>query len=213
MCIRRPQAYLDGSSERLGETGRRAPVYIMQSNGGVATLARARANPINMVESGPASGVLGAIALGRIIGGPNLIALDIGGTTAKCALIEDGARRASPPTTSSSGRAPIAGYPIKVPVLDLVEIGSGGGSIAWVDAGGRLHVGPRSAGAVPGPAAYGRGGTEPTVTDANLSPAASIPDFFLGGRDRGRHGERSARLRARSPTALGVVDRGERRAA
>ena len=153
----------------------------MQSSGGVATVRAAGANPITMVESGPASGVLGAIALGRIIGERDLIALDIGGTTAKCALVADGRARI---TTDYrfEGSPTHPGYPIKVPVLDLVEIGSGGGSIAWLDAGGRLHVGPRSAGAVPGPAAYGRGGVEPTVTDANLIAGRIDPGFLLGGR-------------------------------
>jgi N-methylhydantoinase A len=175
------QGYLDRLERRLGESGVRAPVYIMQSNGGVATVRAAGANPINMVESGPASGVLGAIALGRIIGEPSLIALDIGGTTAKCALVEDSRARIT--TDYKFEWSPVhPGYPIKAPVLDLVEIGSGGGSIAWLDPGGRLHVGPRSAGAVPGPAAYGRGGVEPTVTDANLIAGRIDPGFLLGGR-------------------------------
>jgi N-methylhydantoinase A len=175
------QGYLDRLERRLGESGVRAPLYIMQSNGGVATVRAAGANPINMVESGPASGVLGAIALGRIIGEPSLIALDIGGTTAKCALIEDSRARIT--TDYKFEWSPThPGYPIKAPVLDLVEIGSGGGSIAWLDPGGRLHVGPRSAGAVPGPAAYGRGGVEPTVTDANLIAGRIDPGFLLGGR-------------------------------
>jgi len=175
------QGYLDRLERRLGESGVRAPVYIMQSNGGVATVRAAGANPINMVESGPASGVLGAIALGRIIGEPSLIALDIGGTTAKCALVEDSRVRIT--TDYKFEASPThPGYPIKAPVLDLVEIGSGGGSIAWLDPGGRLHVGPRSAGAVPGPAAYGRGGVEPTVTDANLIAGRIDPGFLLGGR-------------------------------
>ncbi len=175
------QGYLDRLERRLDESGVRAPVYIMQSNGGVATVRAAGANPINMVESGPASGVLGAIALGRIIGEPSLIALDIGGTTAKCALVEDSRARIT--TDYKFEASPIhPGYPIKAPVLDLVEIGSGGGSIAWLDPGSRLHVGPRSAGAVPGPAAYGRGGVEPTVTDANLIAGRIDPGFLLGGR-------------------------------
>jgi N-methylhydantoinase A len=175
------QGYLDRLECRLGESGVRAPVYIMQSNGGVATVRAAGANPINMVESGPASGVLGAIALGRMIGEPSLIALDIGGTTAKCALVEGSRARIT--TDYKFEWSPThPGYPIKAPVLDLVEIGSGGGSIAWLDPGGRLHVGPRSAGAVPGPAAYGRGGVEPTVTDANLIAGRIDPAFLLGGR-------------------------------
>ena len=175
------QRYLRQLGERLEGIGARCPIYIMQSNGGVATVRAASDNPINMVESGPASGMLGAAALGRIIGEENLIALDIGGTTAKCALIEKGRTRITTDYKFEGSRTN-PGYPIKVPVLDLVEIGNGGGSIAWLDDGGKLHVGPRSAGAVPGPAAYGRGGTEPTTTDANLMTGRIAPDFFLGGR-------------------------------
>jgi N-methylhydantoinase A len=208
----RAQGYLDRLERRLGESGVRAPVYIMQSNGGVATVRAAGANPINMVESGPASGVLGAIALGRIIGEPSLITLDIGGTTAKCSLVE--ASRARITTDYKFEWSPVhPGYPIKAPVLDLVEIGSGGGSIAWLDPGGRLHVGPRSAGAVPGPAAYGRGGVEPTVTDANLIAGRIDPGFLLGGRiaadmanARRAYGELGARLDASvEETARGVL--------
>ncbi|MBI3708258.1 MAG: hydantoinase/oxoprolinase family protein [Proteobacteria bacterium] len=175
------QGYLRRLGRQLNATGVRCPVYIMQSNGGVATVRAAGANPINMVESGPASGMLGAIALGQIIGESDLIALDIGGTTAKCALIEKSRARITTDYKLEWSRTN-AGYPIKVPVLDLVEIGAGGGSIAWMDPGGKLHVGPRSAGAVPGPAAFGRGGTEPTTTDANLITGRIDPDFILGGR-------------------------------
>jgi N-methylhydantoinase A len=133
-----------------------------------------------MVESGPASGFLGAAELGRLIGEPNVLALDIGGTTAKCSLIEGGHVRVM--TDYWIGRNQrSAGYPIMVPVVDLVEIGNGGGSIAWVDDFGKLHVGPQSAGAMPGPAAYGRGGTEATTTDANLALGRINQDFFCGG--------------------------------
>lgn len=152
----------------------------MQSNGGVTTVSGARNNPIALVESGPASGVLGAAALGRLIGEPNLIALDIGGTTAKTALIRDGHARITTDYKIEWDRTN-PGYPIRTPVVDLVEIGNGGGSIAWTDEGGRLHVGPRSAGSTPGPAAYGRGGVEPTTTDANLLLGRINPDLFLGG--------------------------------
>jgi N-methylhydantoinase A len=156
------------------------PLHIMQSNGGISTVASARRNPIALVESGPASGMLGAAALGAAIGDLNLLALDIGGTTAKCALIDNGAVRITTEyRIESSRRNP--GYPIRTPVLDLVEIGNGGGSIAWVDAGGKLHVGPHSAGSTPGPAAYGRGGTEPTTTDANLATGRINPELFAGG--------------------------------
>ena len=133
-----------------------------------------------MVESGPASGFWGAAELGRLIGEPNVLALDIGGTTAKCSLIEGGHVKIISDYWIERSRLS-AGYPIMVPVVDLVEIGNGGGSIAWVDDFGKLHVGPHSAGAMPGPAAYGRGGTEATTTDANLELGRINRDYFCGG--------------------------------
>ena len=155
--------------------------YIMQSNGGIDTIGSARRRPIRMIESGPASGVLGAAALGDLLGISNIIALDIGGTTAKCSLIEDGRIRIS--TEYMIEKTPsYAGYPILAPVVDIIEIGAGGGSIIWADEGRKLHVGPQSAGAVPGPAAYGRGGMQPTLTDANLVTGRIDPEYFLGGR-------------------------------
>lgn len=172
--------YLDGLERHLGAGGFRGRAYVMQSNGGIATLPSARDNPIAMVESGPVGGMLAAAALGRLIGEPNLIALDIGGTTAKCTLIKDGEPRVTTDYwIEQTPRTP--GYPIKTPVIDIVEIGNGGGSIAWVDAGGAMHVGPRSAGSMPGPVAYGRGGTEPTTTDANLITGRINPQRFAGG--------------------------------
>jgi N-methylhydantoinase A len=163
---------------RRGGFGRQ--LYIMQSNCGVDSVEKTKETPITMVESGPASGFWGAAELGRMIGEPNVLALDIGGTTAKCSLIEGGhVKIISDYWIERSRRS--AGYPILVPVVDLVEIGNGGGSIAWVDDFGKLHVGPRSAGAVPGPAAYGRGGTDATTTDANLALGRINRDYFFGG--------------------------------
>jgi N-methylhydantoinase A len=155
-------------------------LYIMQSNCGVDSIEKTSDIPITMVESGPASGVWGAAELGRLIGEPNIIALDIGGTTAKCSLIENGQVKIISDYWIERSRLS-AGYPILVPVVDLVEIGQGGGSIAWVDDFGRLHVGPQSAGALPGPAAYGKGGDEPTTTDANLALGRINRDYFCGG--------------------------------
>jgi N-methylhydantoinase A len=172
--------YLDSLEQRMGESGFGGHLFIMQSNGGIATMQAAKSNPIAKVESGPASGVLGAIALGRLIDEPNIIALDVGGTTAKCSLVEDGQARITTEYKIEWTRTN-PGYPIKTPVIDIVEIGNGGGSIAWLDEGGSLHVGPQSAGAMPGPAAYGRGGTSPTTTDANLLAGRIDPDYFLGG--------------------------------
>jgi len=172
--------YLTRLSQRLDDDGFCGSFYIMQSNGGVDTLEAVRQTPITMVESGPASGVLGAAVLGRLIDEPNIIALDIGGTTAKCSLIDQGRVRVTSKYMIEKSRTS-AGYPIMTPVVDIVEIGNGGGSIAWRDDAGRLHVGPKSAGAVPGPVAYGQGGAEPTTTDANLLTGRINPDYFLGG--------------------------------
>lgn len=172
--------YLNQLEASLREGGLRQSPYFMQSNGGIAAAATARANPIAMVESGPASGIYAAAHVARLIDEPNLIVLDIGGTTAKCTLIEQG--RISVSTNYHIERdARNPGYPIQTPVSEIVEIGNGGGSIAWLDAGNKLHVGPRSAGARPGPAAYGRGGNEPTTTDANLVLGRIDPASFVGG--------------------------------
>ena len=173
--------YLGELETRLAGAGLRGPLLVMQSSAGTASLAAARARPIALVESGPAGGVAGAARIGERIGEPNLIYLDIGGTTAKCSLVEG----ATVPTTTEyriEWRPDWAGYPVMVPVVDIVEIGAGGGSIARADAGGSIVVGPQSAGAAPGPACYGRGGSEPTVTDAKLVAGVLAADYFLGGR-------------------------------
>ncbi len=175
--------YLDRLRASLSETGMKGSLYIMQSNCGVNTVNTAREIPITMIESGPASGIWGAAALGSLIGEQNVIALDIGGTTAKCGLISDGKVKINTDYMIEKSGAS-AGYPVMVPVVDLVEIGNGGGSIAWVDEFHKLHVGPQSAGAFPGPVSYGKGGTEATTTDANLELGRINPDFFCGGSIR-----------------------------
>lgn len=173
-------SYLRQLESSLREEGIDAPLDIMKSNGGTSTFDFVVEQPIHLVESGPVGGVIGAAALGDLIGEPNLITMDIGGTTAKCSLIENGDYKITTEyRIERDDRS--AGYPIKAPVVDIVEIGAGGGSIAWIDAGGALKIGPRSAGASPGPASYGLGGTEPTVTDANLIAGRINPDYFLGG--------------------------------
>ena len=159
--------------------------------------------PITMVESGPASGVWGAAELGRLIGEPDVIALDVGGTTAKCSLIEGGQVRIMTDYWIERDRAS-SGYPILMPVVDLVEIGAGGGSIAWVDDFGKLDVGPRSAGAAPGPAAYGRGGTEATTTDANLWLGRINRDWFCGGETTADMAAAAGRAIDAVGTRLGV---------
>ena len=172
--------YIESLERQLLAGGFTGKPYMMQSNGGIATADAAKSNPITMVESGPASGIFAAASLGRSIGEKNLIVLDIGGTTAKCALVENGEIRITTEYHIDRDRKN-PGYPIQTPVSELVEIGNGGGSLAWIDEGNRLHVGPQSAGAVPGPAAYGKGGTRVTTTDANLVLGRIDPDSFVGG--------------------------------
>jgi len=172
--------YLERLEGELRERRVSGSLYIMRSNGGTATFAAAKQVPIAIVESGPVAGVLGAKALGDLIGEKNLISFDMGGTTAKCSLIEGGQVKVTTEYKIEQTRTS-PGYPIKIPVIDIVEIGAGGGSIAWLDQVGALHVGPQSAGAMPGPACYGRGGEEPTVTDANVIAGRINPQYFLGG--------------------------------
>ncbi len=174
------QRYLRQLESQLADKSLGGPTLVMQSNCGVGSVEAVAATPIAMVESGPASGFMGAAELGKLIGEPNVLALDIGGTTAKCSLIENGRVRVMTDYWLERDRSS-AGYPAMVPVVDLVEIGNGGGSIAWVDDFKKLHVGPQSAGAMPGPASYGQGGTEATTTDANLWLGRISRDDFCGG--------------------------------
>jgi N-methylhydantoinase A len=173
--------YLSDLEQRLRAEGMTAPLFAMLSNGGTATFDAARQTAIALVESGPVAGVTGAVLIGRVIDDPNIIALDIGGTTAKCSLIENGEVKITTDYRLEANPRS-SGYPVKTPVVDIVEIGAGGGSIAWFDAGGALRVGPLSAGADPGPACYGRGGSEPTVTDALLITGILDANYFLGGQ-------------------------------
>lgn len=174
------QKYLNKLNAGLQSRGFSRNLYIMQSNCGVDSLEKTSQTPITIVESGPASGFWGAAELGKLIGETNVLALDIGGTTAKCSLIKDGQVRIMTDYWIERSRKS-AGYPMMVPVVDLVEIGNGGGSVAWVDDFGKLHVGPQSAGALPGPAAYGKGGDKATTTDANLWLGRINRDYFCGG--------------------------------
>ena len=179
--------YLDRIELGLRQRAITAPLNLMESSGGVMSAASARLRPVAIVECGPAAGVIAAGHVGRQIGSSNVISLDMGGTTAKAGLIQDGRPRISTDyevgfaSQAQSGLTRGAGYPLRTPVIDLAEIGAGGGSLAWVDAGGILRVGPQSAGADPGPAAYGKGGAAPTVTDANLLLGRIDPAYFLGG--------------------------------
>ena len=175
--------YVTGLQGKLADMGLRAPLNVMLSGGGIAALRVARETPIQLVESGPAAGAIAGAHYARITGTPSVIAFDMGGTTAKMCLIENGEPEHA--TTFEAGRvkrfAHGSGIPLKVPVIDLIEIGAGGGSIARLDAMGLMKVGPQSAGAEPGPVCYARGGTQPTVTDADLWLGYLSPDFFLGG--------------------------------
>lgn len=169
--------YIDKLEGKLNEIGVQGKKYIMQSNAGTTTFEQSKETPINMVESGPVAGIFGAAILGKLIGEENIIAFDIGGTTAKCSLIDHGEVKVTTEYKIERDDRN-AGYPIKVPVVDIVEIGNGGGSIAWIDGAGSLKVGPQSAGAMPGPVAYGRGGENPTTTDANLVTGRLSPKNF-----------------------------------
>ena len=170
--------YIRGMEQELGRQGYEGSLFMMGSNGGLLSVDRTCAQPISLVESGPIGGCIGAGAFGEALGFDNIVAFDMGGTTAKCALVEGG-RFSVEAAYYVNGY--VKGFPIKSPVIDIVEVGSGGGSIAWLDEQNRLHVGPESAGSTPGPVCYGLGGTEPTVTDANLVLGRLNPKRFLGG--------------------------------
>ncbi|HMA82505.1 MAG TPA: hydantoinase/oxoprolinase family protein [Candidatus Binatia bacterium] len=169
--------YLVSLEKMLGDAGFRGTFRVMQSNGGVMSAETAKKMPVTMMESGPVAGVIAAARLGEALDCRQIISFDMGGTTAKSSLIKD----FHPEVTSSyyvGGY--VSGHPMMLPVVDIVEVGNGGGSIAWIDPAGGLKVGPQSAGAAPGPACYGNGGTEPTVTDANLIAGRIDPEYFLG---------------------------------
>jgi len=172
----RVEGYLRNLEEELSARGVGATLHVMQSNGGITTAGKARQQPVQTLLSGPVGGTIGGAALSRAAGRPNLLCVDMGGTSFDLSLIVDGR-----PTVSSETE--LEGLPILMPLVDIHTIGAGGGSLAWLEAGG-LRVGPQSAGADPGPACYGRGGAEPTVTDANLFLGRLDPEFFLGGRMR-----------------------------
>jgi N-methylhydantoinase A len=181
------QRYLERIEQRLADAGVQAKLLVMQSSGGVFGSDAAARKPVFMVESGPAAGVIASAHLGATLGQPDLLSFDMGGTTAKVGLIQGGRPSVTKDYNvgghagAGIGGLSLSGYPVRTPVVDLVEIGAGGGSIAWVDSGGLLRVGPQSAGADPGPVCYRRGGVEPTVTDANVVLGRLNPAYFLGG--------------------------------
>src|SRR5712691_1247440 len=198
------RAYLRGLQRALAERGCRGRLFVMQSSGGVASAEAMERHPVRMIESGPAAGALMAATYGELAGQRDLVAFDMGGTTAKLALIEDG----RPSTTATFElcrvhNAPASGLPMNIHALDLVEIGAGGGSIARARLG-VIAVGPESASSAPGPVCYGRGGTEPTVTDANLVLGYLNPEFFAGGALRLHVGAAARAIEERVARPLGL---------
>jgi len=169
------RGYIKRLAERLAALGVTATPHLTQSNGGVIGFEAAAEMPVRMVLSGPSTGVVGAQAIGQLSGFPELITFDMGGTSTDVALLQGGAARLT-------GEAVVHGYPIKAPMLDIHTVGAGGGSIAFVDSGGLLKVGPRSCGADPGPVCYDRGNAEAAVTDANVVLGTLHPTHLLGGR-------------------------------
>ena len=193
--------YLGDLERRLRGSGFAGNLMIMQSNGGLSDVELARRQCIQMMESGPAAGVVGTMALCEMLDLEAAIAFDMGGTTAKASVIRRGEPSLSPDYFIGGYNEGLA---VRIPVLDIVEVGTGGGSIGWLDEGGGLHVGPRSAGAEPGPASYDRGGTEPTVTDANVILGRLSPERFLGGEMRLNRDAAERALRERLADPLGV---------
>ena len=168
--------YVNHLATRIGDDGIRADLHVMSSNGGVATAKMVSDRPVMTLLSGPAAGVLGGAWTGELSNRTKLITFDMGGTSADIGIVSDGTF-----AQASARDTWIAGYPLLVSMIDIHTIGAGGGSIAYADPGGGFRVGPRSAGAIPGPAAYGRGGKQPTVTDANVVLGRLDKDYFLGG--------------------------------
>jgi N-methylhydantoinase A len=197
--------YLRGLASAMSGRGYRGRLFVMQSSGGIATAEAMQRYPVRMIESGPAAGALMAAAYGELTGHRDLIAFDMGGTTAKLALIESG----RPATTTSFElhrvhNAPGSGLPMNIQAIDLVEIGAGGGSIARAKLG-VIAVGPESASSTPGPVCYGRGGEQPTVTDADVVLGYVNPDYFAGGSMKLQAGAAARAIEelvARPPRAL-----------
>lgn len=200
--------YIENLQTKLDAIGFKGDIAIMQSNGGVMSPEIAKRRPATMMESGPVGGIIASAEVGRALGFPNVIAFDMGGTTAKASLVRDGE------PTQAEGYY-VGGYasgdPVILPVVDVVEVGAGGGSIAWIDEVGALKVGPQSSGADPGPICYCRGGAEPTITDANVILGRIGTDEFLGGQmpldeDGARSGVEARLAGPLAMPALAVAD-------
>jgi N-methylhydantoinase A len=177
------ELYLSALANQVAARGISAPLLLMLSNGGLTNIAEAKRTPVQLLESGPAAGALVAAHLGSIDGGRHVLAFDMGGTTAKLSVVDDGRPTVAYSFEAARERRFIegSGLPVRISTLELIEIGAGGGSIAHVDDIGLIKVGPSSAGSEPGPAAYGRGGSQPTVTDADLLLGYLNPEYFVGG--------------------------------
>ena len=207
------ERYVGAIRRGLDDAGVEAPLTIMQSSGGVMTADDATLRPVLALESGPAAGVVASLGIARRLGFANAITFDMGGTTAKASLIEHGAvsrgREYEVGGSLSAGSRLMrgAGELLRIPTIDIAEVGAGGGSLAWLDPAGGLQVGPRSAGAAPGPACYGRGGEEPTVTDANVF-LGYIPEGPLADGEIAVSRERAERAleRVAEPLGLSTID-------
>ena len=191
---------------KLAEQDFTGQFYMMGSNGGVVSAERAQREPVMLVESGPVGGCIGAAAYAAGIGLERVLAFDMGGTTAKCALIEGGKFDVKPVYYVGGYDH---GFPVRGAVVDIVEVSAGGGSIIWLDEAQRLNVGPRSAGSTPGPVCYGRGGTQPTVTDANVVLGRLSPESFLGGELRLDVAAAEQAIHARLLQPFGLADESE----
>jgi N-methylhydantoinase A len=205
------ERYLSSLTAELTRIGVEAPLLLMQSNGGLTTARAAALTPGNIIESGPAAGVVGVQALARQIGIGKAISFDMGGTTAKASIVENGELTRALEYSVGGGvmigsrLLSGAGYTLKVPAIDLAEVGAGGGSIIWIDAGGALQIGPQSAGASPGPVCYDIGGTEPTLTDANVVLGYLNPEHLVGGAVKLNAAKSRSVLDERIARPLGMV--------
>ncbi len=189
--------YLDRLSARMREARFDPHLYLVQSNGGLATPEVAGAQPVRLLLSGPSGGAMAVTQLAADVGEPNLVGVDMGGTSFDVCVVRDGA-------SSVITEGDIDGLPVRLPMMEIRTVGAGGGSIAWIDPGGALHVGPRSAGASPGPVAYGQGGEEPAVTDANVALGRIDPEYFLGGAMRLDHAAAERAIAGKIGAPLGL---------
>ena len=187
--------YLSELDDGFRRAGLSTGLQVMESNGGVSDPETAARKAVNLLLSGPAGGIIGSAYWGGLTGYSNVISFDMGGTSCDISLVRDGLATLSTPITSTSTHCKFEGWDVLIPFIDIHTIGSGGGSIAWLDEGGGLHVGPRSMGADPGPACYGKGGDQATVTDADVVLGYIDPDYYLGGE-----------IKLDSERARGVVD-------